>query len=242
MSATTFCWFTDPIPSPPTEIVKARFCQKMLLYSSGNETVVQVPLLAAPEKWFGGHTTEPGRLDVMFTLFWIATRPAGCGVDEVGPFADGQLPSGLRPPGHGPWLLANGAPSVLNSMPEDAVVSLDMIVLFTMSTNRASCSEMPAPSQPATLLVMILLVTVTWYQLSPAAHGVACGLHRVGAVGNVSTSVPLTPCSRSPPPLPLSAPLPMIRLALITSFGPTPSEGAVIGCAAVPLFRQSWSV
>src|SRR5215472_4841209 len=119
----------------------------MLLYSTGNDTALQ---LAVVEKWFGGHTTVAGRLEVMFELFWIETRPAGCGVDEVGPLADGQLPSGARPPGHGPWLLASGAPSVLNSTPEDAVVSLDMIVLLMMSTYSASCSEIPAPSQPAT--------------------------------------------------------------------------------------------
>src|ERR1700738_2001661 len=37
------------------------------------------------------------------------------------------------------------------------------------------------------------------------------------------TSVPLTVCSRMPPPLPLSAVLPMIRLLSITRPGPVPS-------------------
>src|SRR5256884_7924548 len=46
-----------------------------------------------------------------------------------------------------------------------------------------------------------------------------------GAVGNVTTSEPLTLCKRRPPPLPLSAALPMIRLALITRPGPVPSPG-----------------
>src|SRR6266404_2398147 len=161
---------------------------------------------------------------VSCALFWMLTMPAGWAVEVVGPLADGQLPSGSLPPGHGPWLLANGPPIVLNSMPDDAVVSLDTIVLLMMFTNSASCSEIPAPSQPATLLSMMLLVTDTWYQFS-------------GVVGKVSTSVPLTSCRRRPPPLPLSAPLPMIRLALITRLGPMPSPGATgVG------FRQSESV
>src|SRR6266436_240378 len=170
---------------------------------------------------------------VSCALFWMLTMPAGWAVEVVGPLADGQLPSGSLPPGHGPWLLANGPPIVLNSMPDDAVVSLDTIVLLTMFTNSASCSEIPAPSQPAVLLAMMLLVTVTMYQLGT----VVVPTTLVGAVGKVVTSVPLMPCSRSPPPLPLSAPLPMIRLALITRPGPAPSLGATgVG------FRQSWSV
>src|SRR5205807_7972292 len=101
---------------------------------------------------------------------------------------------------------------VLKSTPDDAVVSLDMIVLLTMFAFNASCSEIPAPSQPATLLVMMLLVTFTAY-------------HCAGVVGKLITSEPLTFCKRRPPPLPLSAALPMIRLALITRPGPVPSPG-----------------
>src|SRR5205085_2441132 len=151
----------------------------------------------------------------------MATMPAACGVDVVTAF--GQVPSGLRGTLQGPCVLASGAPSVLNSMPDEAVVSLDAIVLLMMFTFNESTSEIPAPSQPATLLLMMLLVTLTAY-------------HLLGSVGKVSTSVPLTPTNARPPPLPLSAPLPWIKLALMTRPGPAPSAGLTGG-----LTRQSWS-
>src|SRR5260370_25184762 len=112
----------------------------------------------------------------------------------------------------GPELLAKGAASVLKSTPEEAVVSLDMMVLLMIFTNNASCREIPAPSRPARLFAMMLLVTFTEY-------------HWDGVVGKLSSSEPLIFCKRSPPPLPLSAALPMIRLALMTSPGPAPSLG-----------------
>src|SRR6202023_4060547 len=87
-------------------------------------------------------------------LFWMDTMPAGCGADCVPQFAV-QV---------GPLLLAMGAPKVLNSTPEEAVVSFDMMVLLTRLTANASCSDTPAPSQPATLLTMMLLVTLTEFQ------------------------------------------------------------------------------
>src|SRR6266550_3946173 len=122
--------------------------------------------------------------------------------------------------GQGPDELARGAPIVLNSTPDDAVVSLDMTVLLMTFTANESTSEMPAPSQPVTLLV-----TFTEYQFA-------------GVVGKVSTSPPLTDWKRMPPPLPLSAALPIIRLALITKPGPTPSLGEILlGCVT-----DSWSV
>src|ERR1700693_1863537 len=116
-----------------------------------------------------------------------------------------------------------GAPRVLKSTPAEAVVSFDMIVLLTRLTTSASCRDTPAPSQPATLLAMMLLVTLTEYQ-------------RLGVLGKVTTSVPLTPWKRMPPPLPLSAELPMIKLALITMLGPVPSlvPGAQSASGAAP--------
>src|SRR5437879_7344488 len=102
----------------------------------------------------------------------MLTRPAACGVDVVTQVCGGPVPYG-----HGPCELARGAPSVLKSTPDDAVVSLDMIVLLTMFAFNASCSEIPAPSQPATLLVMMLLVTFTAY-------------HCAGVVGKLITSEP----------------------------------------------------
>src|SRR6476646_636517 len=144
--------------------------------------------------------TRKGSEELRSELLRMVATPAACGAEviiEVDWFVS-------------PGALPSGAPMVLNSTPEDAVVSLDMIVLLIMFTTSASCSETPAPSQPATLLLMMLLVTATEYQ-------------RVGLVGKKPTSVPFTDCSRRPPPLPLSAPLPMIMLALITSPGPVPS-------------------
>src|SRR5215831_11015869 len=108
----------------------------------------------------------------------MATKPAGCGHDVV------ALVMQLLP-----WLLARGAPSVLNNTPELAVVSLDMTVLLMMFTSNASCSEIPAPSQPATLLAMMLFVTVTSFQqVVRGAHGAA----RPVLSGKRTTSVPLT--------------------------------------------------
>src|SRR5215469_2513992 len=96
------------------------------------------------------------------------------------------------------------------STPDDARLSLWAMVLLRMDTFNASCNEMPAPSQPAILLTMMLLVILTLFQ-------------RVGWCGKVETSVPLTWLSRMPPPLPLSAELAWIRLALITRLRPVPS-------------------
>src|SRR5207302_9233990 len=107
-------------------------------------------------------------------------------------------------------VLAKGAPRVLKSTPDEAVVCFVRMVLLTRFTTNASCNDTPAPSQPATLLAMILLVTLTEY-------------HCDGLVGKRDTSAPLTLWRRIPPPLPLSAPLPIIKLALITRPGPVPS-------------------
>src|SRR5512135_325129 len=107
--------------------------------------------------------------------------------------------------------LESGAPRVLKSTPAEAVVSLATTVLLKNFTANASSIETPPPSHPATLFVMMLLVMVTSF-------------HRFGLVGVLAaTSWPFTPCNRMPPPPPLSAVLPMIRLALITRPRPVPS-------------------
>ena len=62
--------------------------------------------------------------------------------------------------------LASGAKKAPNSDPDDAVESLDTIVLLIRFTANESCNDTPPPSQPATLLVMMLLVTLTEYQRS----------------------------------------------------------------------------
>ena len=104
-----------------------------------------------------------------------------------------------------PWVLAKGAPIVLKSTPAEAVLSLDTTVLLMMFTFRASSKEIPAPSQPATLLVMMLLVTVTEFQFA-------------GVVGKLTTSEPLVCCkARPPPPLP-PGPWPMGQVIVAGKF------------------------
>ncbi len=99
-----------------------------------------------------------------FGVLAIVTRPAGCGpCGALGirhSVFCGFIGSGVgTQPGGGAEELI--APSVLNSAPADAVVSLDATVLLTNVTFNASCIDTPAPSHPATLLAMMLLVTVT---------------------------------------------------------------------------------
>src|ERR1700758_5255591 len=133
---------------------------------------------------------------------------------------------------------------VSNSTPDEAVLSFDITVLLTKLTARASRKETPAPSQPATLLTMMLFVRLTVFQRQPDRSGVeqcpASGSKNEGLApcGKLTTSEPLTFCKAMPPPLPLSAWLPMIRLALITKRGPVPSLGPIV----VGLGAQSWSV
>src|SRR5262245_54225703 len=115
---------------------------------------------------------------------------------------------------------ASGAPRVLNSTPAEPVVSLELMVLLMSRTLTASCIETPPPSHPATLFAMMLLMTVTSF-------------HSIGIAGNATTSEPLTTCRRRPPPLPLSALLPRIRLPSITRLRPVPSASPG---------GQSWSL
>src|SRR6266853_5717807 len=180
----------------------------MTLFSSfGYETNLQAPLVAAlvpvPWKWPAGQTTGvAARFAIKTALCCIATTPATCGADVTPQFVV-QV---------GPGWLAMGPPRVLNSTPAEAVLALNAIVLLMMFTLGESNSEIPAPSHPATLSTMMLLVTVTEF-------------HCPGSSGKATMSDPLTAWKPMPPPVPLSAPLPMIRLALITSPGPTPSLG-----------------
>src|SRR5207237_4553676 len=193
------------------------------------ETLLQVPLLAVvPEKWPAGQVMLAGKFATRVALFCTLTSPATCGHDAVVLPVCMQLLC---------WVLATGAPTVLNSTPADAVLSLDMIVLLMMSTFNASSRETPPPSQPATLLTMMLLVTVAEYhgEREPLIPG---NVTLLAPFGKLITSEPLTCCKRRPPPLPLSAALPMIRLASITGPGPTPSLGPTEPRAGT----QSWSV
>src|SRR5512139_3723235 len=165
----------------------------------------------------------------MFGVFGIVTSPDAWLVEVVTGLMQfgfcgwfGSL-VGVHPGG---GTAASGAPRVLKSTPADAVVSLEITVLLTKRTFRASCIDTPPPSHPATLLAMMLLVTVTLFHPGLVEDG-------FGPFGNATTSWPLTICRRRPPPVPLSALLPMIRLASITRLRPVPS-GSPGG--------QSWSV
>src|SRR5213075_1875456 len=144
--------------------------------------------------------------DARNSAVWLALEsPAGCAVDNgtqamLAPWASR---------GQGVGALACVAKKAPKSVPDDAVESLETIVLLIRFTTRESCNDTPPPSQPATLSVMMLLVTLTEYQ-------------RSGLRGKVLTSTPLTPWKRMPPPLPASAAFPRMRLALITRLRPMP--------------------
>ena len=159
-------------------------------------------------------------------LSFTLTKPATCGQEL-------PLPAPQITLLVGDVELASGANSDWSSVPDEAVESLEAIVLFTMLTASASTSETPPPSQPATLLTMMLFVTLTEFQrqVPPAAPRSAEQAARrsssMRTLGMFNTSVPLTCCKRNPPPLPESAALPRIRLALTTSPGPLPSLGVI---------------
>src|SRR5438067_871632 len=162
---------------------------------------------------FSGGTREP-------LQYWLTS--AGLLVTLTNPATWGQDCDPRLVVQSVPVLLASGANREVKRTPADAVESLEAMVLLTMFTISASCSDTPAPSQPATSLVMMLLVTLTEFHLQFDRLGQAMFL-----LGKLSTSVPLMFCNRRPPPLPLSAALPMIRLAFTTRPGPVPSLGGI---------------
>src|SRR6267142_1947220 len=156
----------------------------------GNETALQAPLVRPPgalppTPWPTGQRMLAGR-DARNSAVWPALEsPAGWGADRG---TQRMLaPTASRGQGVGalPWV-AKKAPK---SVPDDAVESLETIVLLIKFTTKESCNDTPPPSQPATLSVMMLLVTLTEYQ-------------RSGLFGKAVTSEPLTPWKRMPPPLP----------------------------------------
>src|SRR5882672_5499984 len=145
--------------------------------------------------------------DARNSAVWPALEsPAGCGADR----GTQAMLAPMASRGQGVGALAWVEKKAPKSVPDDAVESSDTIVLLIRFTTRESCNDTPPPSHPATLLVMMLFVTLTEYQ-------------RDEVPGKVETSEPFTPWKRMPPPAPASAALPMIRLALISRFGPMPS-------------------
>src|SRR5437660_4720323 len=191
---------------------KARFCHSTSLYKIGNEAVLQAPLttpllgFGVLSGWPGGQVMLAGSDARNSAVCPAAETPAGWGVDK----GTQRTLAPIKSRGQGVGALASGAKKAPNSDPDDAVESLETIVLLIRFTASESCNDTPPPSQPATLLVMMLLVTLTEYQ-------------RSGLLGKVPTSAPLTPWKRRPPPEPASAALPMMRLALISRLRPMPS-------------------
>ena len=161
-----FCWFRLPAPRVPTPMKNERFCQ-MTLFCNGFEKPAQPGCPVAGQVIF---------IPVVVSSkeeFCMLVTPADCGHDAVdgplGPFAT-QFPAGA---------LAAGVPMLCVSTPEVVSESLLEMVLFMMDTFSASRSEIPAPSQPAMLFTIMLLVMETLFQ-------------SFGFVLKVETSVPLT--------------------------------------------------
>jgi hypothetical protein len=91
--------------------------------------------------------------------FCMLVTPADCGHDAVLP-ASTQFPAGA---------LAIGVPMLCVSTPEEARLSLLAMVLLMMATFIESCSDIPAPSQPARLFTIMVLVMETPFQIFAAA-------------------------------------------------------------------------
>src|SRR5579863_1174268 len=189
-----------------------------------------------------------GMLAVSTSLLVTLTRPATCG-QEYEPLLV------VHPCCVEVAELDNGANRVCRRTPEVAVELLEMMVLLMMLVASASNRDTPPPSMPATLLAMMLLVIWMAFQGISAWNGgtpewlgrvgqftaAGCGLRPpvVGfPLGKLITSVPLMFCSLNPPPLPLSAELPRIRLALMVRPGPAPSLGVMVLAGEM----QSWSL
>ena len=98
--------------------------------------------------------------DARNSALWPAPRPRRAGDSTV------ARRGCWRPGRHAGRALGRlpGSEEGAEERPDDAVESLEMIVLLMRFTASASCSDTPAPSQPATLLAMMLLVTLTEYQ------------------------------------------------------------------------------
>src|ERR1700722_15851934 len=216
---------------PATVMENGRLLKMMSLAITGFDTSVQslgfaadVPVVYPAAAAFGQVTVGLVNAGLSSRLCACVTRPAGSGTDVVTGWVQPAPVSGLQ---FGGGVLANWAPSVSNSTPAVEVVSFETTVLFLKSTATASWMETPPPSQPATLFTMMLLVTAIVY-------------HCVELFGLSKTSLPLMFCSRSPPPSPDSAVLPIIRLASTTVPDPTPSDS--VGPASMSMLLFSASV
>src|ERR1700675_892721 len=190
----------------------------MSLASTGIETLVQ---FGCP---VGQATVGLVNAGLSSRLWTWVTSPAGSGPELVIAVLVQPTPVEGSQPGGG--VLAFGAFTVSNSTPAEAVESLEATVLFRKSTITASWIDTPPPFQPETLLTMMLLVTDSENQWD-------------GALGLLNMSLPLMLCSRRPPPSPLSAVLPMIRLASTTLPPPMPSDRGGLPARSIWLFSAN---
>src|SRR5262252_196988 len=149
-----FCWFRAPVPAALMPTWNERFCQMMLLARIGFEMVRQ-PVADCPVGQVGGVV----KVVVSSVEFRVLLTPAGCGHDAL--FATPVAPVKVQFPA---GALAIGVPILVVSTPEVARESLWAMVLLTICTFNESCNEMPAPSHPAMLLTMMLLVMLTLFQ------------------------------------------------------------------------------
>src|SRR5438270_12659969 len=95
--------------------------------------------------WLVGQVMVPGNDAIRFDVCRIATSPAAWFVEVVTGLLQPAPELGLHPGG---GTLPSGACSVLNKTPAEAVVSFATTVLLMKSTFKASCREIPPPSQP----------------------------------------------------------------------------------------------
>ena len=145
------------VPAVPTLMWNARFCQSRSLSTIGVETVLQFG-------WLGMQPVAPAIAPRKLASCTSVANPDGWFVDvvidELLHAGGGGTIVGSQPGG---GVLALGAPPASNSTPAEAVVSFDATVLLIKSMPIALWMEIPPPAHPATLLAMMLLVTLTLY-------------------------------------------------------------------------------
>src|SRR5207253_1922698 len=115
---------------------KARFCHSTSLYKIGNEAVLQAPLttpllgFGVLSGWPGGQVMLAGSDARNSAVCPAAETPAGWGVDK----GTQRTLAPIKSRGQGVGALASGAKKAPNSDPDDAVESLDTMVLLIRFT------------------------------------------------------------------------------------------------------------
>src|SRR6202008_362360 len=124
-------------PNPPTPMSKNRFWKPRLLKKAGFEKFWK----AVPAYHGGQMRVSPASAVVSSVEFWVDVTPADW-LHDVVPPPFTQLPAGA---------LAFGVPMLWVRTPEEPSLPWCGRVFFTILTFNASCTDMPAPSHPATL-------------------------------------------------------------------------------------------